>query len=337
MSAVVLAESREREDGARLHGSSDALELARAAQGRRPAVVFCAQATDAQRLKDEIAWFAPQLAVLLLPDWETLPYDHFSPHHDLVSERLATLYRIMREDFDVALVPAPTALTRLAPPSYLAGRSFFLKTGEPLDLAALRSQLALAGYTHVTQVVAPGEFCVRGGLVDLFPMGSALPYRLDLLDAEIESIRSFDPDSQRTLYKVADVRLLPAREFPLDDAGRGQFRRAFRDRFEGDPTKRSIYKDVSNGVAPAGIEYFLPLFFESTATIFDYLPKGAALAMHGRIHEALTGFSRDAQARHQMLAGDKSRPVLAPAEIFLSAEEFFVRAKDFARAGAGST
>jgi transcription-repair coupling factor (superfamily II helicase) len=336
MSAVV---SHEAEKSASLHGSSDALALARLAGSSRPTVVFCAQATEAQRLKDEIAWFAPQLAVLLLPDWETLPYDHFSPHHDLVSERLATLYRILREDFDVAIIPAPTALTRLAPPSFLAGHSFFLKAGEAFDLAALRSQLALAGYSHVTQVVAPGEFCVRGGLVDLFPMGSALPYRLDLLDQEIESIRSFDPDTQRTLYKVAEVRLLPAREFPMDEAGRNQFRRAFRERFEGDPSKSRIYKDVSNGVAPAGIEYYLPLFFESTATLFDYLPKSATVCMHGQVHDALTEFSRDSQGRHQLLAGDRTRPLLPPAELFLGAEDFFVRAKAFARAdfeGAGA-
>ena len=336
MNAVALPPSPESEGGARPHGSSDALSLARAALASRPLVVFCARAADAQRLKDEIAWFAPQLAVLLLPDWETLPYDHFSPHHDLVSERMATLYRIMRGDFDVALVPAATALARLAPPSYLAGRSFFIKTGTALDLAALRSQLALAGYSHVTQVVAPGEFCVRGGLVDLFPMGSALPYRLDLIDEQIESIRSFDPDSQRTLYKVPEIRLLPAREFPMDEAGRNQFRRSFRDRFEGDPTKRAIYKDVSNGVAPAGIEYYLPLFFEGIATLFDYLPAEAKLAMHGQVHEALTEFSRDAEGRHQILAGDRSRPVLSPSEIFLSAEEFFVRAKAFARAAGGA-
>src|SRR6266568_3990819 len=329
MSAVVSPEAVT--GAARLHGSSDALALARAAQSSRPAVVFCAQATDAQRLKDEIAWFAPQLSVLLLPDWETLPYDHFSPHHDLVSERLATLYRIMREDFDVAIVPAATALTRLGPPSFLAGHSFFLKQGEALDLDALRAQLTLAGYSHVTQVVAPGEYCVRGGLIDLFPMGSALPYRLDLIDEEIESIRSFDPDTQRTLYKVAEIRLLPAREFPMDEAGRNLFRRSFRDSFEGDPSKSRIYKDVSNGVAPAGIEYYLPLFFESTATIFDYLPKGATVCMHGEVHEALAGFWHDAQSRHKLLQGDRTRPLLPPAELFLGAEDFFVRAKDFAR------
>ena len=337
MSAVTLPEARSSEDGARLHGSSDALAFARLAQEKRPVVIFCALATEAQRLKAEIAWLAPQLAVLLLPDWETLPYDHFSPHHDLVSERLATLYRIMREDFDVALVPASTALNRLGPPSFLAAHSFFLKAGETLDLERFRAQLTLAGYSHVTQVVAPGEYCVRGGLIDLFPMGSALPYRLDLMDEEIESIRSFDPDSQRTLYKVTEIRLLPAREFPMDEAGRNQFRRGFREAFEGDPSKSRIYKDVSNGVAPAGIEYYLPLFFETTATLFDYLPKGATVCLHGQVHEALSEFLRDAQGRHQLLAGDRTRPLLAPAEIFLDAEDFFVRAKPFARAGVGST
>src|SRR6266852_1255292 len=331
MSAVVSPDSEKNASAARLHGASDALGLARLAESSRPAVVFCAQATEAQRLKDEIAWFAPQLAVLLLPDWETLPYDHFSPHHDLVSERLATLYRIMREDFDVAIVPAATALTRLGPPSFLAGHSFFLKAGEPIELGRLRSQLALAGYSHVTQVVAPGEYCVRGALIDLFPMGSALPYRLDLIDEEIESIRSFDADTQRTLYKVPEIRLLPAREFPMDEGGRNQFRRSFRESFEGDPSKSRIYKDVSNGVAPAGIEYYLPLFFESTAAIFDYLPKGATVCMHGEVHAALTEFWHDAQGRHQLLAGDRTRPLLPPGELFLGAEEFFVRAKAFER------
>src|SRR5258708_33897530 len=163
-------------------------------------------------------------------------------------------------------------------------------------------------------------------------MGSALPYRLDLFDPEMESIGVFDPDTRRTLAAVGEIGLLPAREFPMDEAGGNQFRRSFRDTFEGDPSKSRIYKDVSNGVAPAGIEYYLPLFFESTATLFDYLPKSATVCMHGEVHAALTEFSRDAQSRHQLLHGDRTRPLLAPAEIFLSAEEFFVRAKAFKRA-----
>ncbi len=235
--------------------------------------IVSADALSAQRLAEEIPWFAPELRVALLPDWETLPYDHFSPHQDLVSERLATLYRVSRGECDVLVVAATTALYRLAPPSYLAAFTFFLKQGETLDVDALRAQLALAGYTHVTQVVSPGEFSVRGGLIDLFPMGSALPYRIDLFDDEIESIKTFDVDTQRTLYPVPNVRLLPAREFPLDDAGRTRFRSRFREVFEGDPSKSPLYKDICNGVVPGGIEYYLPLFFEATATLADYLPR----------------------------------------------------------------
>ena len=186
---------------------------------KRLLVVVSADALAAQRLADELPWFAPGLEVALLPDWETLPYDHFSPHQDLVSQRLATLYHVSRGECDVLVVAATTALYRLAPPDYLAAFTFFLKQGTRLDVDALRAQLALAGYQHVTQVVSPGEFSVRGGLIDLFPMGSALPYRLDLFDDDIESIKTFDVDTQRTLYPVPDVRLLPAREFPLDEAG----------------------------------------------------------------------------------------------------------------------
>ena len=221
-----------------LAGSCDALALSRLAVESRPLAVFTANALDAGRLLEEIAWFAPQLRTCLLPDWETLPYDSFSPHHDLVSERLATLYRIQRGDFDIVLMPVVTALTRLCPPSYLAAYTFFLRQGERLDAEALRRQLALAGYSAVTQVMTPGEFCFRGGIVDLFPMGSAVPYRLDLDDEVIETIRTFDVDTQRTLYSVKDVRLLPAREFPLDEAGRGKFRGRWRELFEGDPSKR---------------------------------------------------------------------------------------------------
>ena len=238
--------------------------------------IVSADPLSAQRLTEEIPWFAPELRVALLPDWETLPYDHFSPHQDLVSERLATLYRTTRGECDVLIVAATTALYRLAPPSYLAAFTFFLKQGTTLDVDALRAQMALAGYAHVTQVVSPGEFSVRGGLIDLFPMGSALPYRLDLFDNDIESIKTFDIDTQRTLYPVPDVRLLPAREFPLDDAGRARFRGRFREVFEGDPSKSALYKDISHGIAPGGIEYYLPLFFEATATVAAYLPGGCA-------------------------------------------------------------
>jgi len=328
---LTAAPSATRTRFGKLAGSSDALALARLAATRRPLAIVCASALEAQRLRDEIAWFAPGVRVALLPDWETLPYDSFSPHHDLVSERLATLYRITTGDCDVAIVPATTALQRIAPPSYLAGYTFFIKQATRFDAVRLRAQLATAGYSHVTQVVAPGEYCIRGGLIDLFPMGSVLPYRIDLVDDEIESIRTFDVDTQRTVYKVNEVRLLPAREFPLDDAARARFRARFREAFEGDPSKSPVYKDVSNGVAPAGIEYYLPLFFEGTGTLFDYLPPETALITHHDVHAAIEEFWRDAQSRYRLLQGDRTRPLLPPGDLFLSAEQFFLAARAFER------
>ncbi len=315
----------------RLAGSSDALALGRLAQAEKPLAVISATARDAQRLVDEIRWFSPQLRVCLFPDWETLPYDQFSPHQDLVSERLATLYRIQRGEFDVAVVPAATALVRLCPPAYLAGHTFFLQAKERIELQRLREQLAIAGYQHVTQVVSPGEVCFRGGLIDLFPMGSALPYRLDLDDDVIDTIKTFDVDTQRTLYTVKELRMLPAREFPLDDAGRTRFRSRWREIFEGDPSKKRLYRDVSNGVPAAGIEYYLPLFFESVATIFDYFPAGSVLALHHNVSEAIQEFWRDAHSRYKMAGGDPDRPLLAPAQLFVPAEEFYVRAQAFPR------
>ena len=315
-------------------GSADALHIAQLAlsSGKHTLLaVLTASANDAQRLLDEIPWFAPDLRVRLLPDWETLPYDSFSPHHDLVSERLATLYSITRGECDVLLVPASTAAYRFTPPTFLAAYTFFLKNGEKLDAESFRAQLTLAGYAHVTQVVAPGEYSIRGGLVDLFPMGSQLPYRLDLFDDEIESIKTFDVDTQRTLYPVPEVRLLPAREFPLDEKGRAHFRQSFRERFEGDPARTRIYKDVTAGIASAGIEYWLPLFFDETATLFDYLPKDTLLCLHNDVPEAIRAFWRDAQSRFDMLSGEQSRPLLPPADLFLAEEPFFVAAKSYAR------
>jgi transcription-repair coupling factor (superfamily II helicase) len=314
-----------------LSGSSDALALARLAREQKPLTVISATAQDAQRLLEEIAWFDPALRVCLLPDWETLPYDQFSPHQDLVSERLATLYRIHRGEFDVAVVPAGTALVRLCPPAYIAGHTFFLKAKDRLDLDALKQQLVTAGYQHVTQVVAPGEVCFRGGLIDLFPMGSALPYRIDLDDDVVDTIRTFDVDTQRTVYAVNEIRMLPAREFPLDDAGRSRFRSRWREIFEGDPSKKRLYRDISNGIPAAGVEYYLPLFFESVATLFDYLPRNTALALHKDVPEAVNEFWRDTTTRHRMAAGDPDRPLLAPPQLFIPAEEFFVRMRDFPR------
>ncbi|MDQ8017556.1 MAG: transcription-repair coupling factor [Bordetella sp.] len=315
--------------------SSDALLLARLAEREKSAgrvtAVFAADATDTQRLVDELAFFAPELRTAVFPDWETLPYDAFSPHQDLISERLATLWRILQRDrtegVDVVLVPATTALYRVAPPSFLAGYTFQFKTGQKLDEAKFKAQLTLAGYSHVTQVVSPGEYAVRGGLIDLFPMGSPQPFRVDLFDDEIDSIRTFDPDSQRSLYPVPEVRLLPGREFPMDDEARARFRSRWRELLEGDPTKSRIYKDMGNGVATAGIEYYLPLFFDETATVFDYLGADATLVLHGDLEGAFQHFWQDTRERFRLVQGDPERPALPPDALFLSAEQFYAKTK----------
>ncbi|HET9339315.1 MAG TPA: DEAD/DEAH box helicase, partial [Casimicrobiaceae bacterium] len=316
-------------------GSADALAVAQLAiacvDARRPLAVLAADALAAQRLADEIPWFAPGIDVAFFPDWETLPYDPISPHEDLISARLAVLYRLAQREARVVVAAVSTAMHRLPPTSFVAARAFFLKQGQRLDVEKLRAQLALAGYAHVTQVVSPGEFSVRGGLIDLFPMGASLPYRLDLFGDELEGIKTFDADTQRTVYPVPEIRLLPAREFPQDDEGRTRFRTRFRELFEGDPSRSSLYKDVSSGVYAGGIEYYLPLFFESMATLPDYLPPDAVVALHGDVHDAAQRFFADAEGRYRLLRGDKARPLLAPREIAMPPDELAGRLKAFAR------
>ncbi|MFT7774250.1 transcription-repair coupling factor [Roseateles sp.] len=312
-------------------GSADALLLARFVQQQRDAgrlaAIFTAEPGDTQRLEDELKFFAPELKVAVFPDWETLPYDSFSPHQDLISERLATLWELLQakksKSIDVVLMPAATALTRLAPPSFLAATTFNFRQKQRLDEASLRAQLTLAGYTNVSQVVQPGEYAVRGGLIDLFPMGSNVPYRVDLFGDEVDSIRVFDPDSQRSLYPVPDVRLLPGREFPMDEAARKAFRNRWREKMDGDPSKSRLYRDIGDGIASGGIEYYLPIFFEQTATVFDYLGAEAGLALHGEVDEAIQRFWTDTKERHRFLQHDPERPLLPPADIFLTTEDFF--------------
>ncbi len=316
-------------------GSADALLLARFARQQlaagRLTLIVTAEPGDTQRLEDELKFFAPELRVAVFPDWETLPYDSFSPHQDLISERLATLWRLQQaggkpaveRDLDVVLLPATTALTRLAPPSFLAATTFNFRQKQRLDEAGLKQQLTLGGYQHVSQVVSPGEYAVRGGLIDLYPMGSPVPYRVDLFGDEVDSIRVFDPDSQRSLYPVPEVRLLPGREFPMDESSRKAFRARWREKMDGDPTKSRIYKDIDTGLATAGIEYYLPLFFDQVASVFDYLPAEAGLVLHGEVDEALQRFWTDTRERHRFLQHDPDRPILPPEEIFLRPEEFF--------------
>ena len=306
-------------------------------EGRMLTIVV-ADPPDAQRLLTEIHWFGQSgeqaLRCHMLPDWETLPYDAFSPHQDLVSERLATLHEIQNKQCDVLIVPATTALVRLGPPSFLASYTFFFKQGERLDEGRLKSQLTLAGYSHVAQVMSPGEYSVRGGLIDLFPMGSVLPYRLDLFGDSIETIRTFDVDTQRSLYPVKEVRLLPGREFPMDENSRSTFRSRWREVFEGDPTRCSIYKDANLGIPSAGIESYLPLFFPESSTVFNYFPRSGDpvwIISIGGLEESIKSFWKDTWQRYEFLKHDLDRPILPPKQLFLELDEFFSEVKPHAR------
>ncbi|CAN5466381.1 transcription-repair coupling factor [soil metagenome] len=325
-----------------LAGSSDSLAIAQLAEAGRTTVVVCAQPSDVDRYREEVDWWARSLGrtltIAAFPDWETLPYDSFSPHHDLVSERLAALHELDEGRCDIVIVSAATMLQRLAPRSFMAGYTFNFRQGQKLDAEKLRSQLVLAGYSNVSQVMSPGEYAVRGGLIDLFPMGSVVPYRIDLFGDEIESIKTFDVDSQRSLYPVNSVRLLPGREFPIDEASRNAFRKQFRETFEGDPSRAAVYKDIGNGIASAGIEYYLPLFFEHTATLFDYVesenranPRAPMLVFSGDLEQAIRRFWSDTTSRYKFLSADRERPILPPERLFLGVEEFFTLASRHAR------
>jgi transcription-repair coupling factor (superfamily II helicase) len=315
-----------------LYGSAAALALAEAmATDQRLYVVVVEDARELERLSAELQFFGGEaLPLLRLPDWEVLPYDLFAPHPDIVSERLRTLFELPQVRHGCLIVSADTLLQRLPPRTYVQGRAFELSKGQPLQLEPFRARLVEAGYASVSQVVSPGEFAVRGSLLDVFPMGSAAPLRIDLFDEEIEAIRRFDPDTQRSLDALPAVRLLPAREVPLDEAAVKDFRRRYRTRFEGDPTKSAIYRGVSEGLAPAGIEFYQPLFFERLATLIDYLPRDAVIVRSTALARALERAWSEVMQRYEERRHDIERPVLAPAELFLSPQELAPHLLDFA-------
>ena len=304
----------------KLYGSAAGLALAEAAtRMTAPLLVVAATSRDAERLTAELRFYlgGPDLPVLSLPDWETLPYDLFSPHQDIISERLATLAALPGLKRGIVVVAAATLMQKLAPPAYVVGGTLMLKVGARLDPDGLRQQLSSAGYASVTQVMEHGEFAVRGSLLDVFPMGSSVPYRIDLFDDEIESIRIFDPETQLSRDNLHELSLLPAKEFPLDEAGIRAFRQRYRARIEGDPQRSVIYRDVSNGIAIGGIEYYLPLFFDQTSDFFAYLPKQSTVAYVDDMEKALTQAWTQIQERYEQRRHDIERPLLKPKEVWM--------------------
>jgi len=312
----------------RLYGAGTALAIASAAW-RHPGLLV-ALVEDVQAaavLRSELQFFLTgdqaenQSPLLGFPDWETLPYDVFSPLPELVSERLLTLHRLPDLKGGILVAPVATLMQRLPPRDYVDGHSLVLAVGDHLDLNATRRRLERAGYSCVSQVMQHGEFAVRGSLLDVFPMGSQEPLRIDLLDDEVDSIRSFDPDTQRTRERLQRVRLLPARELPLNEEAISAFRQRYRATFEGDPKASLIYREVSEGRTPGGLEYYLPLFFEDTATLFDYLPEGALVLESAGCREAARAFMREVEGRFEQRRHDIERPLLPPARLYLQPDE----------------
>ncbi len=315
-----------------LPGAALSLAIAEAASAaKRFTLLLTADSQSAERLEQELKFFAPDLPVLHFPDWETLPYDLFSPHQDIISQRIASLYRLPELVHGVLVVPITTALHRLAPTSFLLGSSLVLDVGQKLDVDAMRTRLEASGYRYVDTVYEHGEFTVRGALIDLFPMGSKLPYRIDLFDDEIETLRTFEPETQRSIDKVDSVRLLPAKEFPLQKEAVTRFKARFRERFDVDFRRSPIFQDLNSGITPAGIEYYIPLFFEETSTLFDYLPQDTQVFSMPGIEAAAETFWKDVRNRYEERRVDPERPLLPPAELFLPVDDCFARLKNWPR------
>lgn len=302
-----------------LSGAARSLLLLDVASRRgSPLVCVTRTQTDADLLEAEILAFSSgEVPVLHFPDWETLAYDSFSPHQDIVSERLRVLANLPSLTSGIIVVAAASLLQRLPPRQFVEARSLALSKNQRLERTPFLNRLTEVGYIRVPEVSEHGDFAVRGSIVDLFPMGSETPFRLDFFDDDIESIREFDPDTQLSGDMLDDIRILPAREVPLDDASIRDFRTRYRERFEGQASKSAVYRDVSEGIAHGGVEYFLPLFFDDTCSLLDYLPENALLAHDSETEAELDKVFVEITERYENVSLDPDRPVLRPAEAFI--------------------
>ncbi len=315
-----------------LQGSARGALIAQAAAAHAGVTLVIAASPDnAAELESEIAFYDSNLELLSFPDWETLPYDNFSPHQDITSQRIHSLYRLQTLTQGILIVPAATLVHRLPPKQYLSAQSLILEKGQQLDVEATRHRLIDAGYQPVNTVYEHGEFAVRGAILDIFPMGSPTPYRIDLFDDEIDTLRTFDPDSQLSVEQIDNIQLLPAKEFPLNAAAIARFRQQWRDAFDLDPRKCPVYLDVSDGLAPAGIEYYLPLFFEHTCSLLDYLPASTLLVTDENPEPALREFWHEIDQRYESRRYDIERPILPPHRVFHPIDALFGQFKQLPR------
>lgn len=321
---------------AQLHGSSAALAILSTAQARQSALLILTYDNQtAQQLADDLLFFSQRMsdvpAIHTFPDWETLPYDHFSPHQDIISQRLLMLSHLATMSTGIIITAISTVMHRLAPESYLLSYGLVLHVGQEINIDHFRQRLIDSGYRMVTQVMEHGECAVRGAIIDIFPMGSSLPYRIDLFDNEIDSIRTFDPDNQRSLDKSQQINLLPAHEFPVNEAGINQFRQQWRQKFSGDPRQCPIYQQVSDGNIPGGIEYYLPLFFDSTTSFFDYLPANTLIMHTEKTNQSGEHFWDEIKQRYEQQRSDIQQPLLNPLEIFIPTDQVFASCNRFSQ------
>jgi transcription-repair coupling factor (superfamily II helicase) len=302
-------------------GSAGALALASLAKDA-PLLVVTTDTAQAQRLENDLQFFA-RLPVMPFPDWETLPYDSFSPHQDIVSARLRTLRRLQDGEHGIVLVAINTLMQRLPPVDYIAGRVMTLEVGTRLDREGFRDSLSRAGYRAVETVYEPGEYALRGALIDLFPMGSESPLRIDLFDDEIDTLRHFDPDTQRSGDKIERVELLPAHEYSLSRSAIARFREGFETLFDVDPRQSPLYVDALKGIPSPGLEQYLPLFFEQTASLFDHLAEGTRIALMPAVFDAAEQHWVSIESRFENLGVDPTRPLLPPHRTFIPVAEVF--------------
>ncbi len=317
-----------------LYGCSFSLAVANLALGKQhPIAIITASVSDAQQLQQELSFFTSgKCRVLELPDWETLPYDIFSPHQDIISQRLTTLYQLPAiNSGDILILPVSTLLQRLPPKTYIRSQVLILKQNQSLDVEELRQNLQQNGYQCVSQVMEHGEFAVRGSIIDLFPSGHDLPFRIDLFDTDIDTIRQFDPETQRSLDAVKSIEILPAREFPFNDVAISEFRTRYRDSLNGDPTVSKIYQEVSQSIIPNGIEYYLPLFFDHLESLFDYLPRNTLFCSDVNLDTEIEHFIADVEARYEQRRHDVERPILSPDSLYLTAGESLDSLKSFSQ------
>ena len=321
---------------ANLDQTASAYAIASAAkENSKPLLVIAPDSNRANSLEEELNFFLggnSSIEIMHFPDWEILPYDAFSPHQDIVSQRLETLYRLPRCQHSILIISITTLLHRMSPRSYLESNCLMISRGDTFLLEQRRQQLEQSGYRCVDTVYEHGEFAIRGALMDIFPMGADQPYRIDLFDDEIDTLRAFDPETQRSTEQVDSIELLPGHEFPMDKAARDQFRSRFRDTFDVDYRECPIYQDIGQGMASPGIEYYLPLFFEQTATLLNHLPEQTIVVQCQGVQDALQHFWKDVNDRYENRKVDPLRPLLPPHQVMMPPEEFNAKLMDYGKA-----